>query len=246
MRRSSDHRSPITGHSETPTSSLDNPARADDCSFPVSALFFKRFLKRPFQVASIVPSSKALVERVAGKMDFSQPRVIAEYGPGEGVHSREIARRMSADSHLLLFELDAAFSRALERQFAGDPRVHVIHGDAASLPYELKRRSITYCDYILSGIPFSILKIDKKRALLRKTYDALAPGGSFIIYQVTNELKQHATLFEHGESEYFLQNIPPMFITVFHKTPSPHSRGRRTAQSKRFSRLAGVGADRSA
>jgi phospholipid N-methyltransferase len=229
-----------------PTSSLDNLEAPDDCSFPVSALFFKRFLKRPFQVASIVPSSKALVERVASKMDFSRPRVIAEYGPGEGVHSREIARRMSADSHLLLFELDAAFSRALERQFAGDPRVHVIHGDAASLPYELKRRGITCCDYILSGIPFSILKIDKKRALLRKTYDALAPGGSFIIYQVTNELKQHATLFEHAESEYFLQNIPPMFITVFHKTPSPHSRERRTAQSKGFSRLAGVSADRSA
>src|ERR1044071_4215246 len=74
-------------HVCSPTSSLDNSAPPDDYSFPVSALFFKRFLKRPFQVASIVPSSKALVERVAGKMDFSQPRVIAEYGPGEGVHS---------------------------------------------------------------------------------------------------------------------------------------------------------------
>ena len=184
------------------------------------------------------------MERVASKMDFSQARVIAEYGPGEGVHSREIARRMSADSHLLLFELDAAFSRALERQFAGDPRVHVIHGDAASLPFELKRRGIACCDYILSGIPFSILKIDKKRALLRKTYDALGPSGSFIIYQVTNELKQHATIFERAESEYFLQNIPPMFITVFHKTPSLQGRERRTGQSRKVSAL--VGADRSA
>jgi phospholipid N-methyltransferase len=186
----------------------------------MSALFFKRFLKRPFQVASIVPSSKALVERVAGKMDFSQPRVIAEYGPGEGVHSREIARRMSSDSHLLLFELDPALSRDLERQFARDPRVHVVHGDAARLLLELKQLGFAHCDYILSGIPFSILKIDKKRALLRKTHDALAPGGSFIIYQVTNELKQHATLFEHAESEYCLQNIPPMFITVFRKASS--------------------------
>ena len=33
----------------------------------------------------------------------------------------------------------------------------------------------------------------------------------------TNELRQHATLFDRAESEYFLQNIPPMFITVFHK-----------------------------
>jgi phospholipid N-methyltransferase len=190
----------------------------------MSVLFLKRFLKRPLQIASIMPSSKALVERVADKMDFSRHRVIAEYGPGEGVHSREIARRMSADSHLLLFELDPALSRDLERQFADDPRVHVVHGDASTLPEELARRGFDKCDYILSGIPFSILQIDKKRALLQKTYDALGPGGSFIIYQVTNELKQHATLFAHAKSEYFLQNIPPMFITIFRKTRRQEAR----------------------
>ena len=186
----------------------------------MSVLFFKRFLQRPWQIASIMPSSKALVERVSSKIDFDRARIIAEYGPGEGVHSREIARRMSPDAQLLLFELDPAFARDLDRQFSDDSRVHVVHADAARLPDELKRRGIPHCDYILSGIPFSILKIDKKRALLQKTYEALAPGGSFIIYQVTNELKQHATVFEHTDSEYFLQNIPPMFITVFDKTNS--------------------------
>jgi phospholipid N-methyltransferase len=183
----------------------------------MSVLFFKRFLQRPFQIASIVPSSRALVERVADKIDFDRARVIAEYGPGEGVHSREIARRMRPDAKLLLFELDAAFSRDLQRQFASDPRVIVCNADALTLPDELARRGIALCDYIVSGIPFSILEINKKRDLLQKTHEALQPGGSFIIYQVTNELKQHATFFDETESEYFLQNIPPMFITVFHK-----------------------------
>jgi len=192
----------------------------------MSALFFKRFLQRPFQIASIVPSSRALVERVAAKIDFDRAKVIAEYGPGEGVHSREIARRMRPDARLLLFELDPAFSRDLERQFADDPRIAVLNRNAADLPLEMKTRGINHCDYILSGIPFSILKIDKKRALLQSTYDALAPNGSFIIYQVTNELKQHATIFDEAESEYFLQNIPPMFVTVFRKhVPSSNGNG---------------------
>ena len=110
--------------------------------------------------------------------------------------------------------------RVRDRVLAGvwGREVHVINGDAAKLPEELKRRGIPKCDYILSGIPFSILPIKKKRALLEKTYEALADGGRFIIYQVTNELRQHATLFERAESQYVLQNIPPMFITVFHKT----------------------------
>lgn len=203
----------------------------------MSVLFFKRFLQRPFQVASIIPSSKALVDRVASKMDFTGPRVIAEYGPGEGVHSREIARRLSLDSTLLLFELDAALSEDLKRQFAADPRVHVINDDAATLPDVLARLGLSHCDYILSGIPFSILEIKKKRALLQKTYDALADGGQFIIYQVTNELRQHATIFPHAKSEYCLQNIPPMFITVFSKTimRNGHSRpAMRPVNGQRF------------
>ena len=83
-----------------------------------------------------------------------------------------------------------------------------------------------YCDYIVSGIPFSILEIEKKRDLLQQTHDALAPGGAFIIYQVTNELRQHATDFApESESEYFLQNIPPMFITVFRKAGELNGNG---------------------
>ena len=202
----------------------------------MSALFFKRFLQRPLQIASIIPSSQALVERVSKKIDFENARVIAEYGPGEGVHTREMVRRMRPDAELLVFELDPAFSRDLERQFADDPRVHVIHGDAAALPDELARRRIPKCDYIISGIPFSILNIDKKRALLQKTHDALADDGSFIIYQVTNELKQHATIFEHAESEYFLQNIPPMFITVFRKTQKLNGNGHRSFNGQHVSR----------
>jgi len=201
----------------------------------MSALFFKRFLQRPFQIASITPSSKALVKRVSRKMDFSEPRVIAEYGPGEGVHSREIARRMLPGSQLLLFELDPAFSRDLRRQFADDPRVHVINADAARLLEELERRGIPHCDYIVSGIPFSILEINKKRALLAKTYEALTDGGQFIIYQVTNELRQHATLFDRVESEYFLQNIPPMFITVFEKANRLNGHGHPLRKPAAFS-----------
>lgn len=200
----------------------------------MSVLFLKRFLQRPFQVASVVPSSKTLIHRVAGKMDLTGPRIVAEYGPGEGCHTREILRRMHPDSQLLLFELDPELSRDLERQFADDPRVHVINGDAATLPEELNRRGIEQCDYILSGIPFSILEINKKRALLQKTHDALRPGGAFIIYQVTNELRQHTKFFAQAKSEYCLQNLPPMFITVFRKGRALNGHG---ASNKRAPHL---------
>ncbi len=185
----------------------------------MSAIFLKRFIKHPFQVASIVPSSKALVRKVAAKMDLSAPRVIAEFGPGEGCHTRELARRMHPDSRLLLFELDPELARHLREQFSGDRRITVLHRDAAELPAELALRGIAHCDYVVSGIPFSILESAKKRQLLQHTFDSLAPHprSAFIIYQVTNELVNHCRHFARVESEYCLQNLPPMFVTKFYR-----------------------------
>jgi Phospholipid N-methyltransferase len=188
----------------------------------MSVLFLKRFLSRPRQVASIIPSSRALVRKVASKMDFSRSRVIAEFGPGEGCHTREMLRRMDADSHLLLFELDPELAGHLQRHFRAEKRVTVLHADANALPQSLASRGFTHCDYVVSGIPFSLLEAEKKRALLRSTFDSLAPhdDSAFIIYQVTNELKDrgHCNHFPRVESEYFLVNIPPMFVTKFYKT----------------------------
>src|SRR5688572_17007787 len=194
----------------------------------MSALFLKRFLRNPFQVASVVPSSRALIQRVSGKMDHSGPRVIAEYGPGEGCHTREIARRMHRDSRLFLFELDGELCVHLKRQFADDQRISVHHADCATLPNVLSDSGLPHCDYVVSGIPFSILEKDKKREILTNTHAALSPEphSAFIIYQVTNELRTngHCDHFAHAESEYCLINLPPMFVTKFYKYANGHAR----------------------
>ena len=159
-------------------------------------------------------------------MDFSQPRVIVEYGPGEGCHTREIVRQMHPDSQVILFELDPELAQHLQEQFRGDSRITVLNTDAALLSQELLKRGLTHCDYVVSGIPFSILEPDKKRELLRSTFDSLAPldSSAFIIYQVTNELVQHCRHFPRLESEYCLQNIPPMFVTKYYKTANGHAK----------------------
>jgi phosphatidylethanolamine/phosphatidyl-N-methylethanolamine N-methyltransferase len=194
----------------------------------MSALFLKRFFSNPFQVASIVPSSKTLIRRVISKMDFTGPRVIAEYGPGEGCHTREIARRLNPGSRLLLFELDAALCAHLRREFAGDPRVSVHNADCALLPEVLAGQNLPHCDYVVSGIPFSILDKGKKREILANTHAVLKPEphAAFIIYQVTNELRTrgHCDHFAIAESEYCLINLPPMFVTKFYKHANGHAR----------------------
>ena len=169
-----------------------------------------------------MPSSKTLIRKVCDKMEQSGPRVIAEFGPGEGCHTREIARRMHPDSHLMLFEIDTELCVHLRGQFADDPRVSVHNDDCVKLPDVLSAKGLQHCDYVVSGIPFSILDKAKKREILDHTYAVLAPQAhsAFIIYQVTNELRTrgHCDHFARAESEYCLRNVPPMFVTKFFKT----------------------------
>jgi phospholipid N-methyltransferase len=82
---------------------------------------------------------------------------------------------------------------------------------------------------VLSGIPFSILPVGRKRELLQRVYDSLTPQyhAALLIYQVTNELVGHCRNFPRIESEYCLQNIPPMFVTKFYKTANGNPRTHR-------------------
>lgn len=185
----------------------------------MSVLFFKRFLARPLQIAFLVPSSRTLTRKVAEKCDFSEPRVVVELGPGDGPHTREIVRRMHPESRLLLIEIDPVLAECVRKQFAHDPRVEVIETDAAFLKDELNKRGLEHCDYVISGLPFSLFSIATKSKILHAVYESLAPHphSAFITYQCTLELKRHAKMFSRVKSEFCLRNLPPIFVTVYHK-----------------------------
>ncbi|MEY2597760.1 MAG: hypothetical protein RLZZ142_19 [Verrucomicrobiota bacterium] len=209
----------------------------------MNALLLKRFFQKPLQVAYITPSSKALTRKVASKMDFSEPRVIVEYGPGEGCHSREILSRMAPGSQLILIELDAEFAEHLRQQFRHRPEVHIIQDSATEVLAILRKKGFSHCDYIVSGIPFTLIPPPVKRAILQNTHEALrpAPHAAFITYQVSRELRNggHCDHFLSCDTEFCLANLPPMWVSTFHrsatvKSDAPH----RTASTPALARLA--------
>ncbi|MBJ7258301.1 MAG: hypothetical protein JHD33_02095 [Chthoniobacterales bacterium] len=181
-------------------------------------LLFRRFLADPLKIAYVVPSSKGMVKRILGHMDFAQARVFVEFGGGEGCYTRQIARRMTPDAKLLVFELDPHLAEHLRRQFRDDPRVLIYQSDAAHFRDELHKLGLSQADYVISGIPFSYIEPKAKSVILHSVHDGLSAAGLFIVYQVSMELKSHARMFPCCEVEYFLANIPPMFILAFHKS----------------------------
>ncbi len=190
----------------------------------MSLLFLKRMLANPIQVGYLVPSTPFLTHRTARFIDYSGARTVVELGPGEGCHSRKIVRRMSADSKLILIELDDHFADHLKRQFADDPRVSVVHGDALHLFETLADLGAHEPDYIVSGIPFTIMDKGLRESLLASIARAMGPRSRFITYQASLRISAHAS-FSLVRREHCMLNVPPLHVMELRKAEALESVG---------------------
>ena len=182
----------------------------------MSLLFFKRVLANPIRVGYLVPSSGFLTRKTAKRIDFSKPRVVIELGPGEGCHTRQIVRRMNAESKLILIELDEHIADHLKKQFAKDSRVTVVQADALHLIETLEELGIENPDYIYSGIPFTIMDRNLRERLLSNIASSMGPETVFITYQVSSLISDHE-LFDLSRSEQCLFNVPPIKVLELRK-----------------------------
>ncbi|KAI1298486.1 hypothetical protein HDE_04188 [Halotydeus destructor] len=145
-------------------------------------IFAKNFFQHPMMVGSIIPSSRFLIDRLLMGIDWTTAKVIVEYGPGIGNVSVEILKRMRADCKLVLIELNQNMADYCRNNFT-DPRVINVQGSATDVGKFLKAHKLGKADYIVSGIPFSMLPTDVGHLVVNATHDALRPGGEFHIFQ---------------------------------------------------------------
>ena len=52
--------------------------------------FLRGFLKNPVMVGSVIPSSRILIDKMLGPVDWAETRLFVEYGPGVGTFTRPI------------------------------------------------------------------------------------------------------------------------------------------------------------
>src|ERR1035437_10341258 len=186
----------------------------------MSLFFLKRVLANPVQVGYLVPSSPFLTHKTAKFLDYTKARTVIELGPGEGCHTRRIIHRMQPGSRLILIELDSHFGKHLETQFAKDERVVVIHGDALNLADILTSLDADHPDYIVSGLPFTIMQRDLREQLLANIAQAMGPHRRFITYQASLGISDHK-YFQLVRSKHCLLNVPPLHVMELQR--SAHS-----------------------
>jgi len=171
--------------------------------------FLRGFLKNPVMVGSIIPSSKVLIEKMLGPVDWAATKVFVEYGPGVGTFTRPILDRLGADATLVTIDTNADFTRYL-KEAIDDPRLVTVTGSAADVEKILAERDLGSADYVLSGLPFSTLPPGVGDDIAEATSKVIRPGGAFLVYQfspkVHDFIKPHFAPIKRG---FEWVNVPP-------------------------------------
>lgn len=179
-------------------------------------LFFQGFLKKPGVVGSVIPSSRYLERRIVKEAGLAAAKRVVELGPGVGGTTHAILRAMPADARLLSIEINADFVPALRR--IPDPRLVVHEGSAVDLAAILEQHGFGAPDVVLSGIPFSTMKPELGRAIVRAVHDVLPRGGRFVAYQVRDRVeKLGREVFGPAAVALELRNVPPMRVYRWEK-----------------------------
>jgi phospholipid N-methyltransferase len=183
-------------------------------------LFARNFLRHPRMLGSIVPSSRFLVRRLLAPIDWSQARVIVEYGPGVGVVTSQILRNMRPDATLIAIETNPQFVAFL-RSSIDDARLKVVEESAEKIVEILRDSGYAGANYIVSGIPFSTMAPNVRERTLRYTNMALAPGGAFLVFQFsTRVLRDLRRIFRDVRRRFEFLNVLPAHLFICHAAQS--------------------------
>src|SRR5215831_1027230 len=182
-----------------------------------ATLFARNFFKYPSMLGSIVPSSPFLVKDIMAQIDWDRARVVVEFGPGVGTITREALKRMRHDAVLVVIELNADFVQYLQSTIL-DPRLRVVHGSAADVRRILAEQGLAPADYIISSLPYSLLREDLRREIVSESRNALKSQGSLLVFQYNRTLLPYLkSSFSSVRLGFQLFNILPALI--FHCTP---------------------------
>lgn len=186
--------------------------------------YIKNIIKDPL-ISSITPTSKYGIERLCQNIDFKNCDLIVEYGPGGGVITKHLLKKMNKDARLIAIENNEVFASALKESLK-DERLIILHDSAENIQeilsslHRSNRIKTSKATHIISGIPFSMFPLELKNKILKATTLSIKPEGSFIVYQFLISMSYGKKDIKRKIREYFdvfrsvieLRNVPPLRI----------------------------------
>ncbi len=173
---------------------------------------FARAILADRDVAAISPSSRFLVRRVLSRLDLRPGCRILEFGPGPGVITLPLLRRLPSDARLTVVEKNTDFAGLLRS--VADKRLQVLEADARD-SWDAALASLGgHPDAILASIPFTYLTPDERRQFVSQAYAQLPVGGRLVVFHQYSPLMYSYLKRVFGAARLSFEplNILPCFV----------------------------------
>lgn len=185
----------------------------------VNLKFLTQFLIHPTKIGAIAPSNDRLCEMVTDMAELDKVSSVIEFGPGTGVITEKILRKISKDTTFFAMEINETLIEATKKRC---PEATVYLASASNAEKYLDMHGEQGCDRIISSLPWSTFSDDLQDDLMETIMDVLNPGGKFLTYAYVPGLvfpsairfrkKLHEKFDKVSRSEIVWTNFPPAFI----------------------------------
>lgn len=171
------------------------------------------------ETGAIAPSSPYLARLIADHSGLETSKEIVEVGPGTGVFTEELLRRLPANSRLTLIEKNSCFVGLLREKF---PDITILEACATQLEHHLNQQSIAAADSVVSGLPWAAMPGHLQETLLQQIHAILAEDGVFTTFAYFGPhllpsgrqfRKRLEKSFAHvTRTKIEMRNFPPAFV----------------------------------
>ena len=173
--------------------------------------FIKESLKSIKEVGAVLPSSKFVVSKMIESINFKRDNLILELGPGTGVITNQILKKMTIHSRLICFETNESFQKELKQKFDG--KITLINDSAENMKLHLNKLKITKVDYIICSIPLVTLPKKQTNNILLTSSEILGKNKKFVQLQHSKMMdKRLKKYFNQIDIKFTPKNYIPAFI----------------------------------
>lgn len=185
-----------------------------------TALFLRRWLRRPFSTGAVVPSGRLLADAMAATtraVIAGRPGHVIELGAGTGGVTKALLAAGIAAERLVLVERDPEFATFLRRHFDG-PRI--VEGDAARLPRLLADHGIAPIAAVVSSLPLLSLPTEVVNGIVAGAFETLPRGAAFVQFTygpkppIPRALRDRLHL-DGAHGKRIWRNVPPAVVWTF-------------------------------
>lgn len=172
--------------------------------------------RSPNVIGAVAPSGRALCDLLASVAPAEGMPAVVELGPGTGVVSDALRRRLPPEARHVAVEIDPGMVAHLRRT---KPWLEVVAGDAKNLRKLLADIGVAQVDAVVSGLPWTLFSRAAQRGIMEQVSHVLVPEGVFTTFAYTHVMhlptqRRFRALLEESFDEVLVtgtvwRNVPP-------------------------------------